>query len=384
MNINYSDFLHYHKLAFAVFTVLATVFLWDVLFLDYSLGAFDIILNQPSWKGEFSFTGIHQPILSDSPTAHYPQRELNWGHVTQFSNAELNPYMFTGMPWSPQGVGAFITSLPQLFLDLKNAIDWSTWLRLICAGFFMYLLLVELGLSRLAGVFAGVLWTYSLHQVVWLEFPQHLATQLWIPLIFLFNIRVLRESLTAASAVALMLVNILFFTSGYLQIVLYTYVTVGLFNTLYVLTHLGNGNAARDLRRWTAVHTVYVGAVLVCAVGLFAEAQSISEGLRGAQEWRGTVSAPGLSIASLGGLFLDFFPRFNEATQVLTPDYYGGIWEGRYRFEHGNIVETGRYFGILGLLFAITALFTAWRTEHARTVAAFVAVMAVIDRKSVV
>lgn len=378
MSFHYQGFFHSHKLALVVFTVLATLFLWDVLFLDYSLGAFDIILNQPSWKGEFSSGGIHQPILSDSPAAHYPQREFNWGHARLLSNAELNPYMFTGMPWSPQGVGAFITSFPQLFLDIKNAIDWTTWFRLICAGFFMYLLMVELGLSRMAGIFTGILWTYSLHQVVWLEFPQHLGTQLWIPLVFLFNIRILREALTAASAVALLMVNILFFTSGYMQIVLYTYVTVGLFNTVYVLAHVGRGRVLRDLRRWAGVHAVYIAAVALCAVGLFAEAQYISEGLRGAQEWRGQVSTPELGLEPLVELLLDLFPRFSEATHMLTPDYYGGIWRGRYDFEHGNIVETGRYFGFLGLLFAIAALGAAWKTRHARIVAVFAVVMALL------
>ncbi|HSH41431.1 MAG TPA: YfhO family protein [Arenicellales bacterium] len=378
MSVYLPQFLCRHKLALAVFTALATLFLWEVLFLDYSLGAFDIILNQPSWKGEFSSGGIHQAILSDSPAAHYPQREFNWGHARLLTNTELNPYIFTGMPWSSQGVGAFITSLPQLFLDVRNAIDWSTWLRLICAGFFMYLLVLELGLSRMAGIFAGIVWTYSLHQIVWLEFPQHLATQLWIPLLFLFNIRILREGFTAASAVALLMVNILFFTSGYMQIVLYTYVTVGLFNTVYVLAHADQGNFWRDVRRWTGVHAVYVGAVALCAAGLYAEAQYISEGLRGAQEWRGRVPAPQLGIDSLLGLVVDFFPRFNEVTQVLTPDYYGGIWRRGYSFDNGNIVETGRYFGILALLFAVAALGAAWRTRHARLVAVFAVVMALL------
>jgi len=378
MNYRHQGFFHYHWLALVVFTVLATLFLWDVLLLDYSLGAFDIILNQPSWKGEYASGGMHQPILSDSPAAHYPQREFNWGHASLLSNTELNPYIFTGMPWSSQGVGAFITSLPQLFLDVANAIDWSTWLRLVCAGFFMYLLVLELGLSRVAGIFAGIIWTYSLHQVVWLEFPQHLATQLWIPLVFLFNVRLLRDGFSAPSAVGLLVVNVLFFTSGYMQIVLYTYVTVGLFNTVYVVAHADRGRFGRDLKRWTVVHALYVAAVALCAVGLYAEAQYIAEGLRGAQEWRGQVHTPSFSPASLGGLLLDLFPRFNEMTHMLTPDYYGGLWHGRYQFENGNIVETSRYFGVLGLLFAVAALGGVWRTRHARLVAVFAVVMAVV------
>lgn len=378
MGNKYSGFVSYHGPALALFTLLATLFLWDVLLLEYSLGAFDIILNQPSWKGEFPIPGVQQPILSDSPTAHYPQREFEWGHARLFNNVEFNPYMFTGMPWSPQGVGGFITSLPQMFLDIGNAIDWSTWFRLICAGFFMYLLMQELGLGRLAGIFAGVLWTYSLHQVVWLEFPQHLATQLWIPLVFLFNIRILRDGMDATAFIGLLTVNVLFFTSGYMQIVLYTYVTIGLFNTTYMLVYLGGGDTARNAGRWVSVHAVYLAAVLLCSAGLYAEMQSISEGLRGAQNWRGRVEVPGFNLGTVTALVRDFFPKAGEATHMLAPNYHGGFWGGRYSFEHGNIVESSRYFGILGVLFAATSLLAVWRTRHARWVLVFAVVMAVV------
>jgi len=378
MNASFRNIIQYHGPALVIFVALATLFLWEVLFLGYSLGAFDIILNQPSWKSEFVFKGIHQPILSDSPAAHYPQREFDWGHARQLTNPEYNPYIFTGIPWSAQGVGAFITSLPQLFLGVKNALDWSTWVRLVCAGFFMYLLILELGLSRAAGVFAGVLWAYNLHQVVWLEFPQHLATQLWIPLVFLFNTRVLSRGWDTLAVIGLLLVNVFFFTSGYMQIVLYTYVAVGVFNTVYVLVHAGTGQTGRYALRWCGVHAVFVAAVALCAAGLLAEVQSLSEGLRGAQDWRGRVETPGLSVASLKDLLLSFVPRLSEVTHLLTPHYYGGFWEGRYSFENGNIVETSRYFGALGVLFVVAALFATWRTRHFRLVAIIAVVMALI------
>lgn len=378
MNISLSRLIDTHGLALVIFAGLATVFLWDVLFLGYSLGAFDIILSQSSWRSEFAFSGIHQPILSDSPTAHYPQRQFDWGHVKQFTNAEYNPYIFTGIPWSFQGVGGFITSLPQLFLGLKNALDWSTWIRLVCAGFFMYLLVLELGLSRTAGIFAGVLWTYNLHQIVWLEFPQHLAAQLWIPLVFLFNVRIMSRGWSTLPALGLLISNVLFFTSGYMQIVLYTYVVVAAFNTVHVLTCIGAGNASSQALRWCQTHAVYVAAMVICAVGLWAEVEALSEGLRGAQDWRGRVEMPELGMDTLWDLLKSSVPRWAEVTHVLTPDYYGGLWEGRFSFDNGNIVETSRYYGALGVLFGVTALLVSWRTTQARMVLVFAVTMALV------
>jgi len=378
MHSNVAVLYHQHKLALAIFVGLATLFLWDVLILQQSLAAFDIILSQLSWRGEFPFAGMHQPILIDSPTAHYPQREFEWGHARHFTNVEVNPYIFTGIPWSAQGVGGFLTSLPQMLLGIREAIDWSTWLRLVLAGFFMYLLMLELGAGRIAGVLAGILWAYNLHQIVWLEFPQHLATQLWIPLVFLFSIRVMNRGLAPWPAVLLLVVSVLFFTSGYMQIVLYTYVVLGLFNTFYVLTGCREGNLGRDLQRWAGVHAIYAAAVALCAAGLIAEVKYISEGLRGAQEWRGRVEIPELSAGALADMALDLFPRFTEVTHLLTPDYYGGIWQGRFDFENGNLVEQGRYFSVPGLLLATGVLFVAWRTRHARLVGALLAVMAIV------
>ena len=69
-------------------------------------------------------------------------------------------------------------------MDVPNALDWSTWFRLSLAGILMYACLVLLGIRPAIAFLAGIAWAYNTHQLVWLLFPQHLATQLWIPLIF--------------------------------------------------------------------------------------------------------------------------------------------------------------------------------------------------------
>ena len=364
-----------HGIPLLMFIGLATAFLWEVLFADKSLAAFDIILSQPNWYGEYPIHGVHQGILLDSPTAHYPQRLHDWSAVRQGINATYNPYIFTGMPWSPQGVGAFLTSFPQLFLDVPDALDWSTWIRLILAGFFMYLFLIELGLGRAVSTFGGLVWAYNLHQIVWLQFPQHLATQLWIPMLFLANLWILQRGLCREYVLALILVNVLFFTSGYTQIVLYTYITVGLFNTLY-LSFLAKDPVSDRAKRWCLIHLVYIGAALFYAAGVYSEMRFINEGLRGVQEFRGRIAELGLDWGLVAAFVKSLFPAIEEIKRFYTPDYYGGIWEGAYRDPyHGNIVESGAYIGALTVVFVLAAVLGLRNTLHRGAIILFMVLL---------
>ncbi|MDH3637204.1 MAG: YfhO family protein [Gammaproteobacteria bacterium] len=370
-------FLAFHGFPLLVFIALATAFLGDVLFTDKSLAAFDIILSQPNWYSEYPIHGVHQGILLDSPTAHYPQRMHDWSAVRHGINATYNPYIFAGMPWSPQGVGAFLTSLPQLVLDVPNALDWSTWLRLILAGFFMYLFLVELGLSRASSTFGGLVWAYNLHQIVWLQFPQHLATQLWIPMLLLANLWILQRGFRREYVLALILVNVLFFTSGYTQIVLYTYIAVGLFNTLY-LSLLAQGPVRVRAKCWCLIHLIFIGAALFYAAGIYSEMRFINEGLRGVQEFRGQVADLELHWGLVLAFVKSLFPAIEEIRRFYTPDYYGGIWGGNYYDpNHGNVVESSAYIGAMTVLFGLAAILALRSTRRRSTVVLFLVLLGV-------
>ena len=276
-----------NRSALIIFPLLAALFLNDVLFSNKSLSAFDIQLSQTSFNTEFSFKGVHAPVLNDSPYAHYPERKLNWELFRQGNNFEFSPYIFTGVNYTGRKTGAFITSLPQLVLDIPNAMDWSTWFRMTLAGFFMYLLMLSLGINRAGAILAGVLWTYNLHQIVWLEFPQHLATQLWMPLLLMLNIQLIKckDALPINLILGLILANLLFYTSGYTQIVLYFYFFTGLFNTLYIAFDQSISFKQR-LKKWILVNGVYLVATSILVADILSELYGIKTGLRGSQEFR--------------------------------------------------------------------------------------------------
>jgi len=345
------DLVSVHRFALIIFPLLAALFLNDVLFSNKSLSAFDILLAQPSFNTEFELKAVHQPVLSDSPFAHYPERKLNWDLFKQGHNFDFSPYIFSGTSYTGRKTGAFITSFPQLFLDTPAAIDWSIWLRMSLAGFFMYLLLANMGVNRLGAILAGVLWTYNLHQIVWLEFPQHLATQLWMPLLLLLNIQLIksRNNFPPNLFTGLIVVNLLFYTSGYTQIVLYYYFFIGLFNTLYI--GFDQSRSIRErLTKWIIVNGVYIVAVVILVADILSELNDIKLGLRGTQGFRERHTEIDFAFSTVYELFKNFTPDINELKRFFSPDYLGGIWgKGYDRQLSSNIVEGGVYFGVVGL-----------------------------------
>ena len=357
--------LRAHGVAIAVFTVLATVFLADVLFMDKSLSAFDTLFYDEVWRSEYTIPDVYQHDLQDSPTAHYPQRRFDWESLKNGHNPSLNPYLFSGMSWMSEGPGAFVTSWPQLLFDTADAMDWTAWIHLVLAGLFMYFCAMQFGAGRIAAIFAGVVWTYNLHQVAWLEYPQHPGTQLWIPLLFGLNMLLLKSGFKTSVVVALIVANTLFATSGYTQIVLFTFLLIGLFNTLYAICVM-EGSPGQRAANWARLHAIYIVAALLYSMSMFVQVDVIQEGLRGSQDWRGNLETAEVSVASFLEFLFRLIPIVEEIKRLYSPDYYGGVLTGEFVNEFSNTIEYIAYPGILSLLFGFYYISKAGARENRR------------------
>ncbi len=360
-----SKWLHAFYAGF--FVLLAGGYLHDVLFQDKHLSAFDFILNKPAWEAERGPHGVNKGILADSPTAHYPYRRIFWDNLREGSNTDYLPHVLTGQPSTGQGTGSFITSFFQLFMDVPDALDWSTWFRLVLAGIFMYALMVHLGCQPIVAALAGIAWTYNTHQLVWLLFPQHLATQLWIPLIFLFNLKLIRDGPDWPSSLALILSVIFFYSSGYTQIALYSFIFFGFFNTVYLW--LAKERVGAKWRLWTTTHALYLGAAVLLVPDVMAQMAEIADGLRGAQPFRyhGLGSAP--LLQSLLTLPVDGLPRPLDIVRFMFPHYLGqGLGApGLKVIYNTNVVEFVAFFGLIVLYLTLYGICGGLR-RHCRLV----------------
>ena len=124
----FSEGYSVHLLFFGLFALLAAGYLFDVLFQEKHLSAFDFILEKPAWSVEFGSTSVAKGVLADSPTAHYPYKKIFWESLRSGSNTDYLPHILTGQPTTSQGTGIFATSFFQLFMDVPNALD-----RVFCA-----------------------------------------------------------------------------------------------------------------------------------------------------------------------------------------------------------------------------------------------------------
>ncbi len=335
----------------------ATAYLFDVLFFDRHLSAFDIPLEKPSWQVEFGEMRAHNSILSDSPTAHYPYRKEFWNATRHGYNTQYLPHIFTGKPTAGQGAGLLSTSLFQFFMDIPDALDWSTWFRLLLAAVFMYLFLIQLGVTPAAAILGSIAWTYNMHQVAWLMYPHHLATQLWLPLLLGLNLCLLKDRSNPAAMLGLVLCVLFFFSSGYTQIVLYSFIFIGLFNTLYVLL-VQRGAAMQRAQTWFVLHAMY----LIAAVALLPDAlwqiQEIAEGLRGNQEFRYGAHTLTLSVETVSAFFKDLLPNTIEVSRLFMPNYKSALGQppAINEFFRANSVEFEIYFGLVCLYFSLYGL----------------------------
>lgn len=338
-----------HALYGCFFALLATAYLHEVLFQDKHLSAFDFILNKPAWEAELGSSAVNNNLLADSPTAHYPYKKIFWDALRHGSNTDYLPHILTGQPSTGQGTGIFLSSFFQLFMSVPNALDWSTWFRLILAGVFIYVLMVYLGFRPIIAAIAGIAWTYNTHQMVWLLFPQHLATQLWIPLIFFLNLRFIRDGPDWPTALGLVISVVFFYSSGYTQIVLYTFIFIGIFNAIFLL--LLKKGVVQKIGSWITLHALYIIAAALLIPDVLSQANEISEGLRGAQKFRYQVFDGGYSFATFLALLSDCFPRPLEVVRFLSANYLGGVLSapGLQDIYNSNDIEFRAFFGFIGV-----------------------------------
>ena len=94
----FSEGYSVHLLFFGLFALLAAGYLFDVLFQEKHLSAFDFILEKPAWSVEFGSTSVAKGVLADSPTAHYPYKKIFWESLRAGSNTNYLPHILTGQP----------------------------------------------------------------------------------------------------------------------------------------------------------------------------------------------------------------------------------------------------------------------------------------------
>src|SRR5438445_3970790 len=101
-----------------------------------------------------------------------------------------NPYILSGttMIWGggPLNTVTDPTNLPLLFLPTSVAIGYVSIIRLTLSGALAYLLARKLTLSKYGSLMGGLVYAFSLPNIISLTFPPILEAKVWIPLVLFF------------------------------------------------------------------------------------------------------------------------------------------------------------------------------------------------------
>jgi hypothetical protein len=155
-----------------LFGLFVLVYLWPALVQGELLSPTSFLYTGTPWTpftpddiGDYANT-----LLSDVPMADYPWRFLVRQLLHEGTFPSWNPYVFGGIPlWSNPQTGLFsVFSLPLWILPLNYGIGVGAALKLWAAAFGSYLLVRELRLGFLPALLAGVCFSFSAINIVWL------------------------------------------------------------------------------------------------------------------------------------------------------------------------------------------------------------------------
>jgi len=218
---------------------LAIVFIWVAFFWKFFLKGLlpipsDIVVGMyyPWLDYKWGYpTGVpvKNPLSSDIPSIIYPWR---MAVIDAYKNGRWplwNPHYFLGMPLLAnfQSAAFSLSNLFFLFLREPLAWSWGVVFQSLLSMTAMFFYLRKKKLRTFSSLLGAVVFSFSGFSVVWTEYNVHGWTMMFLPLILLltdqyFETRDCRWLFPLSLAVAFQVF------SGYLPVVIYTWLTVGL------------------------------------------------------------------------------------------------------------------------------------------------------------
>lgn len=348
---------HPHVVAASVFAAFVLLYLWPVLVGGRILSPLTIQYGVDPWK-HLVPDGAHDhfnTVLFDVPTADYPWRWLVRSLLHDGTFPAWNPHVFAGAPLfaNPQ-TGLFsLFSLPLWALSLNYGIGVGAALKLWAGGFGAYLLVRELQLGLLPGLLAGVCFSFSALNIVWLTHETLPAVVVMLPWVVWLVERIHRGGrlgcvlgLAAVTAIAL--------GGGHPGAQVHVLAAAA----VYAVLRAGFGTDASGTERLRGLGLALGGLALGTLVMAF---MLIPEALSS----RGTI---GLSARRNGGSLPGSEMPFTTIRTVAFPDWWGrpSAFEVTGAASSlPNYNERTFYAGAIGLVFAAMALLGrgGWRAK---------------------
>lgn len=315
---------------------------------DFVVGVYYPWLDY-KWIGYEAGIPVKNPITTDVVSFIFPMQmfaisQLKEGMVPLWNNLILTgtPLManFQSAPFSPTNIFYFI--LPVL-------IAWSLQIifQPVLAAVFLYLLLREFNINKLASVVGGIFYGFAGFITIWLEWNGHGLVAAFFPLLFYLTIKWLQSSkLIWGFLISLTLA--VQFLSGYPQIILYEMLALGLLVLIFQQDLLKNNPKDVFKKILGLIIFIFLGVGLVSfqnlpALELLANSSRSVEVIN--NSWA-------------------FFPRQAVIT-FLAPDYFGNHTTGNY-WGPADYTLTTIYSGVVVVVLGILGGLVYYKNIGAR------------------
>jgi len=289
------------------------------------------------WEG-YPYGPPTKPIGFDDLRLFYPFRKFTLEQFKKGSWPLWNPYAFSGNVHLATYQAAVLYPLNFVYFILPQIDAWSLLVVLqpILIGFFTYLFLKEINLSKKAAFFGAFVFAFSGWMLVWMEedlVKEHSA--LWLPLI-LYALERFDKKISIRNIVLLVFAITCSVLAGFLQLTIYVFIAV-----LAWIAFIYWGFNKRNLKK--------LGTLIICFV--FAFLFSAPHVLPAIQAY--FISPRGL--VDVRFLFEEYLAQPSHLITLLAPDFWGNPGAFNY-FGNGFYHEKMIYFGIPALLFSLYAL----------------------------
>ncbi len=276
-------------------------------------------------------------VLFDSALIHNPRFYVFWENLKNWNILEYNHFIGTGVVFYIFPFGEILLNLPMLFFDQIVAMNLTLILMLTLASYFMYKLLRYYDLNNQVAILGSVAWGFSTHHSVWLNFPQHLATGMWIPLIFLLLSKILFEEVVRLKnyfyyfAILFLAIN-----SGYPQVIIYILISLCVFTIGYIIYDFYRKTF--EIKKYFLILLFTILSISMSYQFLGRMYSDIQTGLRGNQDRKVATEC----------LICDAKGFIQQNMGFVSPDIFGNGAESEYRGPI-NSVEYARYSSLIFL-----------------------------------
>jgi len=319
--------------------IIVIIFFWRVFLQKKVLipGDFIVGVYYPWLDYKWGFPAgvpVKNPIMADVVSFSYPMRILATNLLKSGKLPLWNPYILTGTPLLAnfQSASFSPTNILYFFLDKFTAWSLQIILQHLFALIFTYLLLRYWKASKTGSLLGGIVYAFSGFSLIWSQWNAHTLVASFIPLLILLTDKFLKEKKNILGVLISIILAFQIF-SGYPQVVIYTFLAIGLL--------------------WlTRIQTIKEKIKTTILLGIFI---LLGIGLAGVQ------ILPGKELLSLSQRTIEAHPfgwAFLPVTKIITfiaPDYFGNHATGNYWGPQDYTSNTG-FVGIVALTLALLAI----------------------------